>query len=175
MKVLLPPPHSTLKPLSASANPSNRTYRKTLLASALISALLSSSQTFASLPSLQDTIGEASFFPSAQTRVQIPTGEITEESTIDNQWPQNLPWTPTCTDSATCKEYNGQEDEGMLTTIDHPGENDGETQKSLGFFCPIIRRISRQNCLRDGCDCFTWCHLWDQQSQRLFPQSVTNA
>lgn len=79
-------------------------------------------------------MGEASFFPSAQTRVQIPTGEITEESTIDNQWPQNLPWTPTCTDSTTCKEYNGQEDEGMLTTIDHPGENDGETQKSLGFF-----------------------------------------
>ena len=82
------------------------------------------------------TTVEAISIPSAQTRFQIPTGEITEEKTIGDQWPKesDLPWKPACSNSANCKEYNGPEDSGVLTTTPTLGFVDNiEIEHSIGF------------------------------------------
>lgn len=82
------------------------------------------------------TVVEAISIPSAQTRFQIPTGEITEEKTIGDQWPKeaDLPWKPDCSNSTNCKEYNGSEDSGVLTTTPALGLVDNvEVEHSIGF------------------------------------------
>lgn len=69
----------------------------------------------------------------ATAQVQIPDGPLTADSSIGNQFPENLNWTPTCTDSSTCKSYAGLSDSSKLEAIKDPGINDGSENDSLGF------------------------------------------
>ena len=73
----------------------------------------------------------ASAFP-AFSQVQIPD-EVATDSTIRNQWPSNLNWTPECSDSQNCKSYAGTADASKLETIDYPSIDDIKVSNSLGF------------------------------------------
>ena len=70
---------------------------------------------------------------SANAAVNYPTGDLSIDSTIENQYPTNINWAPVC-EGDKCKKYDGT-NTGALEEFRNPGEGDhSPAANSFGFY-----------------------------------------